>query len=354
MEPASEVVGGVVEEGGRASGPLPTPPTNRGVRHVQTLIPSVLEGVRFSRSIDWLSLVVGPEQDARILALSECGGVVDRFPKPPPRWKGFRCGEMREWIGGLVERYTSPAIESKEHGREYALWVFRGRQAHLAAPSVRGLGRPTRVDVAFDFEVPAEWGAVEFADASVALRPACYRKFRMNGCDLDRTVYVGGRDAPRMVRIYRKDLERGARWQFGPVLRIEVELKGEPAGCMWRAFQDGDERGFAMAAGELQKSLGVQVQDEREFWEVRLPAIGGDVIAKVAHLMRQYSSVLCALEAAGVRVAILADQCRHARSRGRVRAAFDERMLATLVCDLKVSGFYRAVVRECAAEVRRA
>jgi len=310
--------------------------------------------VRFNRAIDWLTLVVGPADDARILALDHCGDVFDPYPKPAPKWRGFRSGEYREWLGGLVRRFTAPAQASNEHGSEYSAWVFSSAQAQMVAPLVRAHGRPTRVDVAFDFQVPAEWGAVEFAEASVQLRRPCYRSVTMAGCELARTVYVGGRDSPRMIRVYRKDLERGPKWMHGPVLRIEAELKGEAAKDFWMAHAYGDDRAFAMAAGVVQQLLGVEVQDERDFWPLSTPPVASDVVAKVAHFMRQYASVVCALEAAGVRVGHLAGDCLRARRRGPARSGFDERLLLKAVRDLGQGLFQRSVVRECAAEVRRA
>lgn len=307
-------VGGSV--GARASARATPPPSNRGGEHRSCAPKAVLGGLTGGRRIDFLRVSITAQDAAELVAHPDVGRVSSFDPKGevrPPRQAGFRSHEWREvkWVGGaaLVARHWDPCVPSESLGQSYEHWVFPGASAAMFLPILRGKGRPSRVDVAFDFiGVPSDLGAESFAEMTRSLRSWRYAEPTKAGAGREMTVYLGSRKSPVLVRIYRKDLHPKSPKGMPPTLRLEVELKDDQARCSWDAFSFSDERGFAHAAGCLERVVGFAVQDEREFWTERVVERDSDVLVTLAHFVRQYADLVASLKPYGFD---LHDVCSH-------------------------------------------
>lgn len=230
---------------------------------------------------------------------------------------GFECSERRQCMGGECWRRYKPRQASKVNGLRYESWEWAGESSRFAASDLRGVGlKPTRVDVAFDLSVPADFMADDLAEM---VKP--WAKLQgigegISGQNGVNTRYFGSINSPRRVRIYRKDLEDEA-WaaRCGPTLRVEVILKDEHAVKWWDAWCESERAGLELAAGHVLEMLGFQVRDE--FADV--PTIDAsadvDLVNSVAALYRQYGDLLGDLLAVGYP---LLDQV-HQREQGASR-----------------------------------
>lgn len=289
---------------GGATAPRP-PSTNRGVEQTTNPLQTLLEGVECSRTIDWLALVLGGCDDAWLRGHDSIGKVL--LDGAAPKWPGFRDGEWLEGLGGRLQRMSSPFQESSRHGLSYALWVFRDGTQYTYPQLLRGRGQATRVDVAFDFKVPAEVSALSFVNGTEVLRKSCYREPSLVGKPSECTAYLGSPKATRRVRIYRKDLEgKGRALRLAPTLRIEAQLRGEAAESFWDSYGMHDEGGFTMAAGVIEDICGVVVQQERERWSAPVKPVRADAVFALGCMLRMYGGLMADLSSFGVDVVSLA------------------------------------------------
>lgn len=216
------------------------------------------------------------------------------------RW-GFRSSEKRGIMGGFVWRRWDPYQSSKAFGLEYeSIESCEGFDAQWLVRVMRGRHAvPTRLDVAWDFRVAADAAPVQLAEL---VRPRLLQRgigTRVAGSLDDhtaQTIYVGSRDSARMLRVYRKDVQSpliaGA---YGPIMRVEVELRDDLARAVWVAAERSNDDAFAAAAGIVEDFVGIRLQDrcagvKRE----TLPDAG--VIDAVGQMLFQYGDLLDDLE----------------------------------------------------------
>lgn len=299
---------------------------------------------RFSRGIDFLTFTA-PEVTGR-----ELEGWTEFEEEGTGRADGFRRSERRLTYGGRCWRRLEPVTASRAYGLAYESWEWDGAPADLAAKFLRGReGKPSHLDVAFDFEVPDELTA-DVVAASIAehvkrqgLKPG------INGEGEDRTHYVGARTSERRLRIYRKDLQKGDLWRamnLPPVLRVELIAKKRVSHALWQKWCDCDEAFYVACAGEVERLSGLLVQAEFEHLPVLSMPDELEPAAQFAQFIEQYAGQLTLWDEAGIDVMAFArehaswrhDASRLVRSRQRRRASsfrsFDLAYFAELVRSL--------------------
>mgnify|MGYP001801374783 CR=1 FL=1 len=209
--------------------------------------------------IDWLTFTV-PTEDAR--ALSKGSGFI--LAEEGTSRPGFQASERWLIPGGEAWRRMSPREASRVFGLSYESWEAPGYPAGALAERCRSLqGYPTRVDVAFDFSVPQD---LMPEDVAIAVAPHAKARGLSWGVKGDRdtaTQYFGSRHSDRNLRIYRRDILHPEIGQdFGPLLRIEVELRGKTGKAAWGWYRAGGrERLLRAAAGHIKQMIGVDLVD---------------------------------------------------------------------------------------------
>jgi hypothetical protein len=140
--------------------------------------------------------------------------------------------------------------------------------------------------------------------------------------------YIGSEKSPRMLRIYRKDLqdETYAR-DFGPLMRLELVMRDRYAWAFWQAWAESERAGYDTAAGWVEYMTGFEiVPGGGEYRDVR-PKRRSPAAKRVASLVSQYAVHLLAAEAAGVDLLTLASESLSRRGRhaeGRLVALSEE------------------------------
>jgi hypothetical protein len=132
------------------------------------------------------------------------------------------------------------------------------------------------------------------------------------------TWYVGGRQSPRNVRIYRKDLEDLTYAAlYGPAMRWELILKDRQAVAWWQAWSEDRSRGLASGARQIQDMTGFRVRDElEEVPQLEVPEAAG-LAESVVGMLSQYGVLMAALHRAGADLAALAEQSIRVGNRKR-------------------------------------
>ncbi|MEX2215091.1 MAG: hypothetical protein WD768_13230 [Phycisphaeraceae bacterium] len=216
--------------------------------------------------------------------------------------EGFKQSELRTCQGGECWRRWNPVNKSPEWGTEYESWKFPGVAAKWAAEFLRGKeGRPSWIDFAFDYECDAGYLADHLIDAVKGHTDERGLSVGIAGRDDVNTRYVGAPSSDRRVKVYRKDLQSAA-WaaNFGPVLRVELTVKGKQAVALWLPWQVGKEEAATVAAAHLLDLLGLRVRPR--VGEVpELPRIEGAAIAdRVYTFLDQYAPMMAVLESMGL------------------------------------------------------
>lgn len=269
--------------------------------------------VPWSRSIDYLSLTMPTAEAEKLCRMWEPG-------EPGHASEGFARSERRLVVGGEAWRRWDPYSPSKEWGLAYESWKYAGRiaQSNVDRGGLVGVGRASRVDVAFDFEVPDDetacrfWRRIEPYVRSKNIMPG------VSGQGDILTRYVGSRRSTQRVRIYRKDLEECALYGalgLPPVLRIELELHEERAADFWTQLALAPEQAYGMAAGKIHALTGVTVQDGQTEWTTFERPEAFDVTQLVLAFVNQYGELVSDLDAAGVDVLALCREANVGRSR---------------------------------------
>ena len=131
------------------------------------------------------------------------------------------------------------------------------------------------------------------------------------------TCYVGAIGAERRVAIYRRDLrdDSGAFVEFGPLLRIEVRLKGDHADAMLSLLtKHGAETARAAAAAHIRELTGLEVQAC-----VEVPKLAtvedAEQLAELWQFIDQHGERLVSWHKMGVDVVQLAREFTRVRSR---------------------------------------
>lgn len=295
-----------------ARGPGRPPSSDRGV--------ATLNGVvgRFSTSVDFLTITLGSGQVADLLAetvVSEAGHAV----------RGFGRSERRECLGGLCWRRWEPSQAASGFGHDYESWQFSGASSSVYAGRLAGRGRPSRVDVAFDFVCDRRLYVRRFFRRIRSLvRPRVVPEWSEKGDDA--TCYLGARSSDWRIAIYRKDVQQGPLWDeaFPPVLRIEARMGGDLARDFWAAWSREAAAGFSMVAGRVESWLGVSVADEQSEWVEVVKPEEFDPAQRLLAFFEQNGAVLDECRRAGVPVFELAAiasgrRCRVSRWRSEAR-----------------------------------
>lgn len=262
-----------------------------------------MEAVRGGRGsprvgVDWLSVTTGPEASAGL----EGWTIFGEEGRPQ---RGFLGSEERVCLGGRCWRKMGPRQPSKRWGREYESWEWSGSATAWAASRwLRGREdvKPTRVDVAFDFEVPDGLRAEVVAAAIAPHLAARGITPGIVGEGDDFTCYAGAKSSEIRVRIYRKDLKDSA-WliDLGHTLRVEVVMKGETAEAWWQTWQRSEQQAYAVAADHVLRLTGLQMQAEIAEAEALGNTTSASDFAQLCfEFVAQYASHLEAADRVGV------------------------------------------------------
>jgi hypothetical protein len=223
-------------------------------------------------------------------------------------------------VGGTAWRKFEPIAPSKVHGRDYESWEFGGKVAHESVYflGLAGMGRASRVDIAFDYEVAGEVTATVAMDeirphvASLGLTEGVSGEGGIN------SHYVGSKSSGVRLCIYRKDHEGGEVWKamgLPPVLRWELRLRERWAADFWSLWARSPESAFAMAAGKVHAMTGARLQDELTEWSRFERPEAFDVSQQVFEFVQQYGALVACLDEAGVDVLALCRESSERRSR---------------------------------------
>lgn len=268
----------------------------------------VPEGLPISRGVDWLTVSMGNQLAAELLAESE--HLEDAGART-----GFRRSEKRAIPGGEGWRRWEPRQDAKEWGRQYESWEFSGSSACWPASWLRCRAgvRPSRIDVCWDFSVDTSLMSDAIVDRASHHVGAAGVSVGIAGQDGVNTRYIGAASSPRRIRIYRKDLQDEA-WsiQFGPTLRIELQLRGDASLALWKDWSKSEDRGFASAAGVVHDLTGYRVQSEEcNLSRLDVPEATTGALM-FARFVSQYASFVEAAEQLGIDLFGL---CKAARKR---------------------------------------
>ena len=223
---------------------------------------------------------------------------------------GFANSESRLCMGGTCWRRWNPSQSSKLWGLDYESWEWSGGSADTASEWLRGCrlqGRPSRVDVAFDFQCEDDYLPEHLEDRYRAHVKARGVKRGVSGSGGVNTLYVGSPSSDHRLRIYRKDRQLPAFAEmFGPVLRVELILKGKAARPWWSMFLDDRDKSMAGAAGIIEGMTGIRlVDDVCDVPALDIP-VEVDAIDTLFYFIRQHGDYVAALHDAGVSVEDLA------------------------------------------------
>ncbi len=249
-------------------------------------------GEAIGRSVDWLTGTVPVHVGQVLTAQSE-------VYEPGFARHGFRLSEQRAVLGGVAWRRWDPTQASEQWGTAYESWEFPSDSARWGASFLRGRDcRPSRVDVAWDYQVPESFtpdDLVQLIAPHVADRGLT---LGISGQDGRNTRYVGSASSKRRIRVYRKDWQQ-PMWLFGPTLRVELVMRHEQAQAWWRVWDRDEDAGYAAAAGHVLDMAGVEVQQAGPVPELE-PVEGADEAGELFQFLEQHGPRLLAWHEAKV------------------------------------------------------
>ena len=264
--------------------------------------------------LDALTLVL-PSAYAEFLVSSPGFGVVEEMSA-----RYFGSAERWQIPGGHLVRKFEPLRKQKVYGGSYEVWEVKGpHSANLAAAAVPLVGYATRMDYAFDFSVSADtWPPDVVREIG---NPKGLKRFH-SGEPGKEGEYYGSRNSERVVRIYRKDeQDEDVAETYGPLMRLEVELKGKRAKQAWGHRRAGEPRLRELAAGHLRAMLQIDViEDVRDV--PSLPPADPERVGarKILQFVSQHRVTIQALATLGLDVSKLVEPTLAALSSGAVRA----------------------------------
>lgn len=252
---------------------------------------------RMSVAVDWLSMTAS----VNACKLFE---METKFIAKGGKSSGYAMSNKRMLDGQICWQKIAPYMASPKYGSDqyrYESWEFSGAQAGHAWTISLGLEmlvvgkfgdknyepsypKPSRLDIAYDFECAEHETTDYLCDlmrarikeynnaVSVHNEKQRYKKYKikpmkdlwydaqLKGKRGELTFYLPFLGAPRLVRIYRKDIQNPAACDdFGVpyILRIEMEMKEDWALKAWNARKDDGH--YAVAAHMVAELTGILV-----------------------------------------------------------------------------------------------
>lgn len=299
-------------------GPMPALPEGPAAKRYPPLLTGGYEQTReaWSRGVDWLTLTMPTAMAQELVA----GSSLVEVGQPK---LGFERTERRMMSGGFAWRKFEPRSLSKSWGREYETWEWSGGGSDVIAKALAPRGRPSRIDVAWDFECPGDLSAAKFfrsmmrrhvvAETRLCVEPKGPMPRR--GEFDSRTWMIGAASSDWRLRVYRKDIQQPELQQIvGPLMRVELIASDVNAQRLWIAFGEDPQRGYAAAARQVERMTGLAPQ----IGMVELPHLDKPPVLEVAQrffeFMQQHASTLRAAEEAGVPLARMAAMLRVGRT----------------------------------------
>lgn len=222
---------------------------------------------------------------------------------------GFKASERRLCLGGFVWRRWHPLQTSKSYGDDYESWETEGEASRWLMDAALGEdSRASRQDYAFDFGVES----LMPRDLLPLFRPrleALGIEPHFAGPESSCTVYIGSRQSDRRVKIYRRDLKDPALLHdgFPPMLRIELELRGQMGHALWRHRQLTGTDGLDVACTHIAHLTGYRVAEDAVPLPSPLEASPeSDTAQMVFQFVQQHASMIDAADRAGVDLTRLA------------------------------------------------
>lgn len=239
--------------------------------------------------------------------------------EPGTPQRGFKSSERRLCPGGAVWRRWSPGQPSNHFGDDYESWETEAEASRwLDLASLPLDSRPSRQDYAFDFAVLPDLMPRDllplFRDHLAGTRIEPHFAGPESSC----TVYIGSRQSDRRVKIYRRDLKDPALLAdgFPPMIRIELELRGDYGHALWQHRQATGADGLAVACTHIAAMIGYRVAEESQ----QLPSLieasdEADASQMLFQFIHQNAGMLDAADRAGIDLAKLARARVHLFSR---------------------------------------
>jgi hypothetical protein len=239
---------------------------------------------------------------------------------------------------------------SKRWGTEYESWEFDGGHGDYWARMLRGDDvRPSRVDVAWDFECSPEELSCDVAAIIAPHAERRHIKCGVSGEGRYLTRYVGSSSSSLRARIYRKDQQSPELVRMGVVdalMRLELVMRDDHANRFWAAWVVDHDRAFDGAAGLFERLTGLVVQASR----VELPAfVEPEAAAPADELFRfvaQYGAVIDSWREQGISVEQAAAHYTGAKASGRL-TEWRAKQRAERVAAAGVEEVWRAFLAMC-------
>lgn len=277
------------------------------------MIPYRTFGEQIGEGIDFLTLSMGSQTAADLLAVTlphDDGG----------RVAGFAQSEQRLCLGGKIWRRWDPHQSAKVWGNEYESWEASGFESQWLSKWAPGRDvRPSRVDIAFDYEVTDDVLSDRIRESiEDPAHPGFTREgvsLGINGQAGTNTHYVGAFESERRIRIYRRDLLHAYLvQQVGhPILRVELQLKRAHARAWWDLWAtdatNGTKHAYEAAAAHVYAMCGLVVRDVvGTVPNIVHPDASGNAGQAVFQFITQHVRMLKACHDAGVDLVSLTNE----------------------------------------------
>lgn len=221
-----------------------------------------------SVGVDFLTVSAVGEASAWLLGATE---LVEGYGSGD----GWRTRERRVGIAGEAWRRAGPSQpiggRLSYAGAEYESWEFAAGVAGYYTRQLRERDlakycRPSRVDVAFDFDLMEGEDLRSEDVVRLVMADLVEREITVEfaGSPEDVTMYVGSKHSDVRLRIYRRDLKNALLVDtVGRQLRIELVLKKKPAERWWMSHALGETEREAHLVGGfyVERLLGLDVLD---------------------------------------------------------------------------------------------
>lgn len=251
---------------------------------------------------DWLTVSVSKQVADDLVALTD-------LDEPGSQMPGFARSERRICMAGSCTRRFDPHTRSKRWGLDYESWVYSGATARYAMDSlIRKDCKPTRIDIAFDFDVHPDTLP---EDIELLIVQACEDRglgLHHSGPRKGYTLYVGSRTSERMIRVYRRDLKDPLLALEGAsILRVELELKGALCLAYWRDMAQSGSTGFEVASMHILDMIGYSPWDQlKHLPDVRRVDDETDATQMVFQFVRQNAVMIEACSLYGLDIQAMA------------------------------------------------